>query len=63
MQQWHKGLRPETATTWQQEDRGHLRQTAATFLKQEGNERDLQDDHQAGFCEASSRDVQRIAAN
>jgi hypothetical protein len=34
MQQWHKGVRPETATTWQHEDRGILRQSAATFFKQ-----------------------------
>jgi hypothetical protein len=63
MQQWHKGPRPETATTWQQADRGPLRQTAATFWKQEGNERDLLEDLWAGDMEVSCRDFQRVAKN
>jgi hypothetical protein len=34
----NRGQKP---TTWQQEDRGPSRQTAATFWKNEGNQRDL----------------------
>jgi hypothetical protein len=56
-------MRPETATTWQQEDRGTSWQTAATFWKQEGNQRDLLEDHQAGDREASCRNFQQIEKN
>jgi hypothetical protein len=63
MQQCNKGPRPEVATLWQQEDRGPLRQTAATFWKQEGNERDLLEDLQAGDIEVSCRETQQIEKN
>jgi hypothetical protein len=53
MQEWNKGQRPEAATMLQQEDRGPLRQTAATFWKQEGNERDLLEDLLVGDIKAS----------
>jgi hypothetical protein len=58
-----KGLRTETATMWQQEDRRPLWQTATTFWKQEGNERDLLEDLRAGDIEASCRDFQQIEKN
>jgi hypothetical protein len=63
MQQWHKGLRPETATTWQQDDRGPLQQTAATLWELEGTQQDLLEDHSSGDIEASCRDFQLIEKN
>jgi hypothetical protein len=48
---------------WQQEDRGPLRQTAATFCKQEGNQRDLLENHRAADIDASRKDFQRVANN
>jgi hypothetical protein len=63
MQQWHEEPRPETATTWQQEDRRPLPQTVTTFWKQEGKQWDLLEDHWAGDIEARCRDFHRVAKN
>jgi hypothetical protein len=46
---------------WQQEDRGPMQQTAATFWKQEGNQWELLEDHWAADCEVSCRDFQQVA--
>jgi hypothetical protein len=48
MQKWHKEPRLRgAATSWKRED----------------NQRDLQEEHRTGICEASNRDVQRVAEN
>jgi hypothetical protein len=48
---------------WQQKDRETLQQTATTFWKQESNQWDLLEDHQAGDIDATCRDFQRIEKN
>jgi hypothetical protein len=63
IQQWHKAPRPKTATMWQQVDRRPMWQTAATFWKQEGIQRDLLEGHRAGDREASCRDFQQVEKN
>jgi hypothetical protein len=63
MQQWHKGPRPETAATRQNEIKESRHKAAATSWKREDNQHDLQEDHRAGDREVSRRDFQWVAKN
>jgi hypothetical protein len=57
MQQWHKRLRPKTARTKKNENKGHVRQTATILKKREDNQRDLQEGHRARDRETSRRNL------